>query len=131
MKEALQKLKPGDTVFVEPGHRTGMRPGWFPVIMAGRKYITVDLYRGDGQKFSIESGRSVHKDCNSHGNGSGYKLHLSEGDYLAEKGARFISSSVRDALTGLRNQSAIGRDLERDLFEVLKKHGLIDEQLFS
>lgn len=129
MKDELKKLKPGDVVFVEPGKREYGCPDWHKVSSVGRKYISIFLY-GRIQKFDLESGRSDHGDLtgSAHGNGCGYCLHLTVESYRQKKEDERILSLVRDGLATIRQKWHINQDLAKDLFEVLEKHGLINDQ---
>lgn len=129
MKEELKKLKPGDVVFVEPGHREYGSPDWHKVSSVGRKYISIFLYNRI-QKFDLETGKSFHGDFTSsaHSNGCGYCLHLTVESYREKIECTRTLSFVRDGLADLRQKWSIDQDLAKDLLEVFKKHGIVNDQ---
>lgn len=132
MKEELKKLKPGDVVFVEPGPRAYGCPDWHKVSSVGRKYISIFLYNSV-QKFDLETGRSVHGDFTgfTHDNGSGYYLHLTEESYKHDKESERILALARDGIENLRQKvlvRGLDLDLAKDLLELFKKHGMVNDQ---
>lgn len=134
MKEELKKLKSGDRVFVEPGHRTGCQPGWYEVDSVGRKFLTVRIFDyGKPHRFSLETGNSVHdSDSNARYNGYDYCLHLTREAYEEKKENKRVLALARDGIANLQRKTLLAcdpdLDLAKDLLEVFKKHGLIDDQ---
>lgn len=128
MKEELKKLKSGDLIFVEPGYRTSFQPGWYEVDSVGRKYIRIFLYNRI-QKFDLETGRGFHGDLgrSAYDNGYEYYLHLTEESYRQKEEGRRILSLVRDGLANLKQKIHIDQGLAKDLLEVFKKHGIVND----